>query len=110
MLSWCKRACFEDDGVHYLRVPVRDEQGADLLTHLGDAVDFIDSALAAGGVVLVHCKHGQSRSASVVAAWLMKANGWNPQQSLAHLKHCRPRVSPNCGFLRQLELFYESLS
>lgn len=97
--------CFEGDGVRYFRVPIVDDQQADLLSHLEPAVSFITEALASGGVVLAHCKHGHSRSASVLAAWLMKSQGWSLECSLAHLKGCRPGVGPNRGFLQQLNDF-----
>lgn len=97
--------CFEDQGVAYMRVPVKDEQGADLLAHLEPAAAFIREALAAGGVVLAHCKHGQSRSASVLAAYLMQTRRWSRSRSLEHLQRCRPRVKPNPGFHRQLDEF-----
>mmetsp|Transcript_6448 Transcript_6448/g.14104 ORF Transcript_6448/g.14104 Transcript_6448/m.14104 type:complete len:309 (+) Transcript_6448:63-989(+) len=101
--------CFEDQGVTYHRVPVNDDQTADLLSLLREAVAFISAALAEGGVVLVHCKHGQSRSASVVAAHLMQQRGWDLAQSLAHLQQCRPRVSPNVGFRGQLQSFHDEM-
>eukprot|EP00928_Gymnodinium_smaydae_P039892 TRINITY_DN27157_c0_g1_i1.p1 TRINITY_DN27157_c0_g1~~TRINITY_DN27157_c0_g1_i1.p1 ORF type:complete len:293 (+),score=16.11 TRINITY_DN27157_c0_g1_i1:119-997(+) len=102
-------SCFEADGVSYFRVPVRDDQTEDILAYLDGATVFIDNALSSGGVVLVHCKHGQSRSASVVVAWLMRFRRMNLEDSLAHLKRCRPRVGPNCGFIKQLQKFGESV-
>ena len=52
-----------------MRIPVEDVDYADLLIHLPSAVRFIDQALRDGGVVLVHCVQGLSRSATVVAAY-----------------------------------------
>jgi len=37
------------------------------------ALQFIQTALDAGGCVLVHCQHGHSRSVAVVAAFLMRS-------------------------------------
>merc|ERR1712107_467927 len=58
----------------YQDVPLSDEATPDdidmrPLWELG--ADFIDSALASGGVVLVHVR-GRSRSASFVLVWLMR--------------------------------------
>jgi len=100
----------EDQGVQYLRVPVVDDADQDIQSYLKEAVMFIDAAAAQNGTVLVHCKHGQSRSASVVAAWLCTSaeKGWSVADALADLKKCRPRVCPNQGFQQQLAAFVEA--
>lgn len=56
-------------GIKHYRVPVEDVDYADLLIYLPSACHFIDQALKSGGVVLVHCVQGISRSAAVVAAY-----------------------------------------
>jgi len=56
-------------GIHHKRISVEDVDYADLLIHLPSACHFIDQALRSGGVVLVHCVQGISRSAAVVAAY-----------------------------------------
>ena len=112
-------------GVRYLRVPVVDDRDQDILLYLDAAVTFIDNATATGGRVLVHCRHGQSRSATVVAAWhlsrhLATATGARETEddgaecervigaTLAWLRECRPKVRPNDGFLAQLRLFWRA--
>jgi len=55
----------------HMRISVEDVDYADLLIHLPSACRFIDSALRSGGIVLVHCGQGLSRSAAVVAAYCM---------------------------------------
>jgi atypical dual specificity phosphatase len=37
-----------------------------------DGVEFINRTISKGGVVYVHCKAGRSRSAALVACYLMK--------------------------------------
>jgi len=54
-----------------MRISVEDVDYADLLIHLPAAVQFIEQSLDEGGVVLVHCLQGLSRSAAVVAAYRM---------------------------------------
>lgn len=53
-------------------------------------------------VVLVHCEQGKSRSASIVAFYLMKSNGWTFQKTLSYLKE-RRYVAPNSHFAAVLE-------
>jgi hypothetical protein len=56
------------------------------------------------GRVLVHCVHGQSRSAAVVIAFLMWSSGQTYDICLQAVRACRPRVQPNSGFELQLRL------
>lgn len=58
-----------------------------------------------GSKVLVHCKMGISRSASVVIAYVMKANNWNLKKALRFVKDKRQSIRPNENFLRQLEVY-----
>ena len=72
ILSVCNEPIPAEDprsGICHMRIPVEDVDYADLLIHLPSAVRFIDQALRDGGVVLVHCVQGLSRSATVVAAY-----------------------------------------
>ena len=58
-----------------------------------------------GSKVLVHCKMGVSRSASVVIAYAMKAHNWNMQKAHKFVKNKRTCIKPNTGFMRQLEIY-----
>ena len=52
---------FEGEGwARYVRVAVRDEDGAVILPYLAPAADFIEARLRAGEGVLVHCQRGVS--------------------------------------------------
>lgn len=63
---------------------------------------------AVGGRALVHCRMGLSRSAATVLAYAMKEFGWPLERALRHVRHCRPGVLPNPGFMRQLD-FYQGI-
>ena len=48
---------------------------------------------------------GISRSASVVIAYVMKANNWNLKKAFRFVKDKRQSIRPNENFLRQLEVY-----
>uniref|UniRef100_A0A182SR61 protein-serine/threonine phosphatase n=1 Tax=Anopheles maculatus TaxID=74869 RepID=A0A182SR61_9DIPT len=90
---------------HYCNVRVYDDEKTDLLRHWDNTFKFISRAKMEGSKVLVHCKMGISRSASVVIAYAMKANGWNFEHALRHVKEKRNCIKPNKNFLMQLETY-----
>jgi len=94
----------------YLHCAVGDrEDDRRIADHFDPAFDFIEEARAAGSAALVHCFCGVSRSAAVVAACLMRANGLPLADALTYLQVRRPRVNPNRGFLDCLEAYGRTL-
>ncbi|KAJ7587213.1 protein-tyrosine phosphatase-like protein [Mycena floridula] len=91
--------------IHHMRIDIPDVDYADLLIHLPSAVQFIDQALKNGGVVLVHCVQGISRSAAVIAAYVMWARRMNTTQALDFVRSVRDTIWPNAGFQEQLVLY-----
>ena len=98
-------------------VKISDKSTENLGTHLDDCVRFIDQALggtvvtrqdknvagmASRGRILVHCFQGKSRSAGIVAAWLMEREQLTYEESLEIIRTVRPRACPNLGFALQL--------
>ncbi|XP_075358043.1 protein phosphatase Slingshot homolog 3 isoform X1 [Mycteria americana] len=92
----------------YMNVRVYDEETAQLLPHWNDTFLFLSRVRASGGRALVHCRMGLSRSAATVLAYAMKEFGWPLERALRHVRHCRPGVLPNPGFMRQLD-FYQGI-
>ncbi|RXW17865.1 hypothetical protein EST38_g8005 [Candolleomyces aberdarensis] len=92
-------------GITHMRIPVEDDIHADLLIYLPAACRWIDEALRGGGVVLVHCYQGLSRSPAVIVAYLM----WSRRVKTAHameiVRNCREQIWINEGFQEQLVLF-----
>ncbi|XP_024945196.1 protein phosphatase Slingshot homolog 2 isoform X3 [Cephus cinctus] len=90
---------------NYLNVRVYDDEKTDLLKHWDDTFKYITKAKKEGSKVLVHCKMGVSRSASVVIAYAMKAYNWDFSQAWKHVKEKRNCIKPNNSFLLQLETY-----
>lgn len=89
----------------HMHIRLEDEADANILDHLEDALDFIDTAVESGGKVLVHCHNGVSRSALVVLAFMCYSMGFSVDEGLEMLRMDVPAASPNEGFMLQLRLF-----
>jgi len=92
----------EKDGFRCLRIDILDKPTADLKPHLEGACQYIASALASGGNVLVHCQQGISRSPAIVIAYLIHYLGMSYDQAHALVKRHRPCINPNPGFVTAL--------
>ncbi|PPQ73826.1 hypothetical protein CVT26_012141 [Gymnopilus dilepis] len=96
---------FPSSGPNHMNVPVEDSEYENLLMHLPLACNFIKGALSNGGRILVHCVMGISRSATVVAAYLMQSRNMTAHEALNFVKKVRPQAHPNYGFVKQLDVF-----
>lgn len=89
----------------YYNVRVYDDDKTNLLKYWDNTYKYISQAKNSGSNVLVHCKMGISRSASVVIAYAMKAYGWSFTEAIDHVKNNRNCIKPNKNFLNQLETY-----
>lgn len=91
----------------YCRIPVRDVVWEDLSMYFDSTADFIENALnsSENNKVYVHCIRGISRSATLIASWLIKYRKLSTDDAIALLKSKRDVVDPNPGFIEQLRLF-----
>jgi len=92
----------------YLHVPLIDCPSESILPHFNQTCAFIEEAIASGGKVLVHCMRGVSRSATLVAAYLMYERRVTCKESVAILQDKRSIICPNDGFMMQLQ-WYEKI-
>lgn len=75
-------------GLAALHLPI-DDQTAPTQAELLAALEFIDLQRAAGRGVLVHCRIGEGRTGTILAAYLIR-QGASADQALAHLRAIRP--------------------
>jgi hypothetical protein len=86
----------------HIREPIRDSAPAPSLAWLRRMVEAIDQQRSAGRTTFVHCSHGVSRSAMLVAAFLMYKHRWSRDQALEFLHSKRPQTRPNPAFMQLL--------
>jgi len=84
-------AFYADHGITYRRLQVVD-MGIPSEEVLTAAVDWIEGQLADGRTVLAHCAKGRGRSATVVAAYLMREDGLSFEEASELLRSKRALV------------------
>ena len=79
-------------GLRLMRVAIQDNDEAHILPFLEEACTWINAELAKEeGVVLVHCRGGMNRSATMVAAFLVwKFPGMTAAEAIAVVRQARP--------------------
>lgn len=97
-------ACFHKDRFEYCRLQMSDDESQDLELVFAKGTKFLQEKCNNRNL-LVHCRQGQSRSVSVVLAWMIKYKGLTLCQALKKVRTCHPSASPNLGFLQQLSEF-----
>ena len=84
--------------ITYLSLYCKDEYNQPIIKCIIDAFDFINSAVKNNEKVLIHCRAGISRSATIVIGYLMKARGMSYNMAYTIVKYNRSIVSPNLSF------------
>ncbi|KAH8109517.1 hypothetical protein DFH11DRAFT_1626596 [Phellopilus nigrolimitatus] len=92
----------------HFQIQLDDTTDADALAFFPQCISFVEHELAQERGVLVHCQAGMSRSATIVAAYLMYAQQLDAQAALDMVVRARPCTQPNDGFLAQLDVFYQA--
>merc|ERR1712243_169380 len=101
-----KYTCY---GIQYYGFHVDDLPEANISRHFHSSTDFIDRAVSGGGLVVVNCVMGWSRSATCVAAYLMMKHNMTATKALELIRQNRS-IRPNAGFLQQLADLENTLS
>ncbi|XP_066477292.1 serine/threonine/tyrosine-interacting-like protein 2 [Tiliqua scincoides] len=95
--------------VQYLGIEVDDFPDVDISKHFRQAAEFLDEALLTyKGKVLVSSEMGISRSAVMIAAYLMIFHHMTILEALMTIRKKRA-IYPNDGFLKQLRELNEKL-
>jgi len=91
--------------IEFIQLHINDVVTADMAQHMDRCADRIHEVRSAGGVALVHCALGVSRSVTICLAYLVKYEGRTLREAYFEVKKKRPIIRPNEGFWRQLIAF-----
>ena len=92
-----------------IQIAVEDKVGAKLNIYFDLIADKIHQVHLAGGKILIYCRAGQSRSATLCIAYFMKYHDMKYEQAFQFVKARRPIIHPNRGFISQLRGYEEKL-
>lgn len=101
VLSVCEQMVDVPGDMVYEWYKTEDVCTFDISKHFEKAVRFLRDVRRRGGVVLVHCYAGSSRSVAIVAAYMVWC-GWDLQAALREIRGVREAACPNEGFLERL--------
>merc|ERR1711962_1832457 len=96
-------------GIKFLGLKLPDTPQSNIGRYFPMVANFIEEALEEGGVVLVNCLMGVSRSATCVLAFLCLGRGMSIEQAVTTVSAKRD-IRPNDGFLVQLVKLHLSLN
>jgi len=89
----------------YMHLKILDCAAEAIHEHFQETTQFISEALKENGKVLIHCIRGVSRSATIVAAYLMIAMRMSYEDAVKKIREKRPIARPNYGFMMQLAMY-----
>ena len=92
-----------------IQIAVEDRVTAKLNIYFDLIADKIQQVHHGGGKILIYCRAGQSRSATLCIAYFMKYHNMTYEQAFQYVKCRRPIIHPNVGFVHQLKAFEERL-
>ncbi|XP_008050326.2 phosphatidylglycerophosphatase and protein-tyrosine phosphatase 1 [Carlito syrichta] len=84
--------------------------GIPTLSNLQKGVQFALKYQSLGQCVYVHCKAGRSRSATMVAAYLMQVHNWNPEEAVRAITKIRSHIHIRTGQLDVLKEFHKEIT
>lgn len=91
---------FKDDGIKYMSIKIEDSETTKISCYFEECAKFIERGVKSGAVY-VFSPCGTSRSATILAAFLMLRKGESGISALRSIQIRKP-VKPNDGFLQQL--------
>jgi len=96
---------YASSSIQKIYVRLLDSDSSELSMFFDPISNFIEDEIANGGVVLVHCMAGISRSPTLIMAYLMKYKNYNLLDAYDFVAEKRKIIQPNDGFCCQLDKY-----
>lgn len=90
--------------IQYKHINIDDDPTVNIYKYFDECVSIIENCLSSNKPILVNCKLGISRSASIVVAYLIKKKKLSVTESYDVVNNKRP-ININFGFLNQLNKY-----
>ncbi|XP_066109996.1 phosphatidylglycerophosphatase and protein-tyrosine phosphatase 1 isoform X1 [Saccopteryx bilineata] len=97
-------------GIEQLRLSTIDMTGVPTLANLRRGVQFALKYQSLGQSVYVHCKAGRSRSATMVAAYLIQVYNCSPEEAVEAITKIRSHIYIRPGQLEVLKEFHKEIA
>jgi len=105
----CECLFNDDEWFEYKQIPISDTAVANISKHFDEIGKYIHEQLTNGKHVLVHCKGGRSRSATMIISFLMKYHSMSLKDAYHFTKARRNIIAPNLGFWKQLVAYEQQI-
>ena len=96
---------YKEHGFNQKIINISDYDDENIIQYFGECLNFIKGEEK----VFVHCAAGESRSATIVIAYLMWNKKMTFDKAYNFVKEKRSRIYPNFGFRQQLQKFEKLL-
>jgi protein-tyrosine phosphatase len=90
--------------IKYKHININDDPSENIYDYFDKCVDMIEDCLNNNKAILVNCKLGLSRSASIIVAYFIKIKKLSVAESYDVVNNKRP-ININFGFLEQLNRY-----
>ncbi|KAL4454260.1 hypothetical protein ABPG74_012217 [Tetrahymena malaccensis] len=97
------------DSYNHKTIIVFDNEMESIKAHFDKSYQFIFNSIQNQQNILIHCRRGISRSATILIAFLMKFQNKSYEDCYNFLKQKRPVINPNSGFVKQLKSYEKVL-
>ncbi|KAL4500411.1 hypothetical protein ABPG72_003362 [Tetrahymena utriculariae] len=97
------------DSYNHKTIIVFDNEMESIKVHFDKSYQFIFNSIQNKQNILIHCRRGISRSATILIAFLMKFQNKSYEDCYNFLKQKRPVINPNSGFVKQLKSYEKVL-
>jgi protein tyrosine phosphatase len=110
VISLMKNTPIFDSDIKHMKIEIDDGYGQDIHKYFHETHIFIDEAFANNKNILVHCRMGISRSATIIISYIMKRYKIQLDEAIKFVKRKRPIIDPNFDFYISLRKFESELN